>query len=170
MVMQTMIETMSGNAVRVAALATGVGDAKARWKPSADDWSILEVMAHLYDEEREDFRVRLDIILHRPDDAWPPIDPGGWVTARRYNEKDLSAVVDGYLREREGSVAWLEGLANPDWEAEVMAPWGGAICAGDMLAAWVAHDLLHMRQLVELHHAYLLWQAAPYSTRYAGEW
>jgi hypothetical protein len=42
--------------------------------------------------------------------------------------------------------------------------------AGDMLAAWVAHDLLHMRQLVELHRTYTVTQLAPYDTRYAGEW
>jgi hypothetical protein len=34
----------------------------------------------------------------------------------------------------------------------------------------VAHDLLHMRQLVELHRDYMEQQIAPYSARYAGEW
>jgi hypothetical protein len=34
----------------------------------------------------------------------------------------------------------------------------------------VAHDLLHMRQLVELFYATAIGQQAPYSAQYAGEW
>ena len=40
----------------------------------------------------------------------------------------------------------------------------------EMFAAWVAHDTLHMRQLVELHHAYILSLAGSYSAQYAGDW
>lgn len=34
---------------------------QARWKPTPDKWSMLEVVNHLYDEEREDFRQRLSV-------------------------------------------------------------------------------------------------------------
>jgi hypothetical protein len=34
----------------------------------------------------------------------------------------------------------------------------------------VAHDLLHMRQLVELHWAYTMTKGDPYRTGYAGTW
>jgi hypothetical protein len=36
------------------------------------------------------------------------------------------------------------------------------------MAAWLAHDLLHLRPLVELHWAYLVVRAGPYSVVYAG--
>ncbi len=42
--------------------------------------------------------------------------------------------------------------------------------AGELLAAWVAHDNLHMRQLVELRRARLVNLTAPYDVSYAGEW
>ena len=42
--------------------------------------------------------------------------------------------------------------------------------AGDMLAAWLAHDLLHIRQLIQLQRAWDERQLAPYSLEYAGEW
>jgi hypothetical protein len=42
--------------------------------------------------------------------------------------------------------------------------------AGDLLASWVAHDVLHMRQLVELQRAYVVHLAEPYNTEYAGPW
>jgi hypothetical protein len=163
------LSQMVDNAERVRALAQGVSHQQARWKPHPDSWSILEVVSHLLDEEREDFRVRLDYTLHRPDQPWPPIDPGGWVTERQYNQRDLEATSAQFGSEREASIGWLGGLSAPDWDTTREAPWG-PIRAGDILASWVAHDLLHMRQLVELHWAYTTAEMGPYRPDYAGEW
>ena len=161
---------LSHNAAAVQQLVEGVSAEQARWKPDEASWSILEVLCHLYDEEREDFRVKLDLILHRPDTPWPPIDPAGWVTTRAYNERDLGITLLGYLQERENSLAWLRQLKQPKWSQTSVAPWGITLSAGDMFTSWVAHDILHLRQLVELKYAYTTAQLAPNSPRYAGEW
>jgi hypothetical protein len=42
--------------------------------------------------------------------------------------------------------------------------------AGDLLGSWVAHDNLHMRQLVELRRVRLQNITGPYDMSYAGEW
>jgi hypothetical protein len=166
---ERLAQTMAENAERIHQLVDGISTGEARWRPDPDSWSILEVVNHLHDEEREDFRVRLDIMLHNPDRPWPPIDPQGWVKARKYNERELRGSLESFLAERRASLEWLEGLKSPDWEATVEAPWG-SFRAGEMFAAWVAHDLLHMRQLVELHYAHVVRLADPYGTRYAGPW
>ena len=44
----------------IRALIAGITQAEARSNPNPESWSILEVMCHLYDIEREDFRPRLD--------------------------------------------------------------------------------------------------------------
>jgi hypothetical protein len=163
------INQMSNHAETIRSLALGISAEQARWKPDPESWSILEVINHLYDEERLDFRVRVDTILHHRDQTWPPIDPQGWVTERGYNQRDLAQSVDNFLEERQNSIAWLKGLENPDWQASVKVTFG-QFSAGDIFAAWVAHDLLHLRQLVELHWAYLLQAAEPYTVHYAGEW
>ncbi|MFN2206298.1 MAG: DinB family protein, partial [Candidatus Promineifilaceae bacterium] len=140
------LKQLAGDMLRIRLLAQGVDDEQARWRPDADSWSILEVICHLLDEERKDFRVRLDITLHKPDETWPGIDPAGWVTEHNYNEQVLAASLQAFQEEREASLAWLKRLEAPDWEASYEAPWG-TMRAGDLLASWVAHDLLHMRQL-----------------------
>jgi hypothetical protein len=160
---------MAHHAETIRSLTVGVSEGQARWKPAPDAWSILEVIVHLYDEEREDFRARLDQILHHPDRPWPPIDPQGWVTERRYNQRELGQSVHNWLRERERSLAWLRGLSSSNWGAAVIAPFG-PLSAGDVFAAWVAHDLLHARQLVKLHFAYTVHLARPYRVDYAGAW
>jgi len=86
----------------------------------------------------------------------------------------LAAALADFMAEREASLAWLgslgDGVAEVGWNAGALAPWGSKLTAGDIMAAWVAHDLLHIRQLNELRYAYLVQQVAPYSARYAGEW
>ena len=170
MELEQVITALHTNALRISALVTGVTEAQARWKPDAASWSILEVVNHLLDEEREDFRQRIDYTLHRPGEAWPPIDPGGWVTARRYNERDPDASLAALMAERQRSLDWLRSLTAPDWETSAIAPWGEPFAAGNLLAAWVAHDLLHLRQLVELHYAWTTAALAPYTCVYAGDW
>ncbi|MCB9461533.1 MAG: DinB family protein [Anaerolineaceae bacterium] len=160
---------MQHQAAMIQALVAGVDAEQARWKPYADSWSMLEVMCHLVDEEREDFRTRLDHILTQAEGMPPGIDPQGWVMSRGYNQRDFSEMVRQFAGEREKSITYLSRLENPDWDLSISGPWG-TIHAGDMLLAWANHDLLHLRQLVELQWAYAGTTLAPYSRDYAGEW
>jgi hypothetical protein len=163
------IALLTRQAQEIRQLASGLSAEQARWKPDADSWSILEVVNHLYDEEREDFRPRFKHILEPSETMPPTIDPEGWVTARQYNERDLENSIAQFLQERESSLAWLKGLSVPDLDTAVEGPFG-RVTAGDMLVAWTAHDLLHLRQLVELRYLYLDQQAQPYQVSYAGDW
>jgi DinB superfamily len=161
---------LTANAQVFTLLLAGVSESQARWRPSADDWSLLEVINHLHDEEREDFRQRTQLLLLESAVPWPPIHPGAWVTERGYNQRHVAQSLQAFLAERTDSIAWLKGLHNPNWESFAIAPWGSPFKAGDMLAAWLAHDHLHIRQLNELHYLWHAQQAKPYEVGYAGDW
>jgi hypothetical protein len=168
--LESFTARLSSDAETIRSLVQGVSEEQARWKPAPEEWSILEVINHLYDEEREDFRQRLDFTLHRPGQPWPDIDPQGWVVERSYNERDLQESLAGFVEERQRSVAWLKGLPSLDWEACHEHPKWGEFSAGTLMVSWLAHDLLHIRQLTVLHWEYLSRLAKPYSTDYAGTW
>jgi len=159
---------MEQNAQAVRALAKGASDHQARWQPEPEAWSILDVVNHLAYEERHDFRDRLDLILHRPDDTWPSGESARGVTDRS-RQLQLDQALTRFLSAREASLVWLRSLGASRWERAYEAPFG-QIKAGDVLAAWVAHDLLHVRQLTELHWQYLTKDVEPYDVRYAGRW
>jgi hypothetical protein len=163
------IERLGRNRAVFEGLVRGISLEQARWRPAPDKWSILEVINHLYDEEREDFRQRLELTLADPKQPWPPIDPRGWVTARAYNERDLDASLDNFFAEREKSLAWLSQLSSPNWENRNEGP-NGVLSAGDLMASWMAHDFLHIRQLTRLQWQYVGALAEPYKTAYAGPW
>jgi len=157
------------NRDRVAAMARGISEDQAHWKPNEENWSILEVICHLADEEEFDFPFRLRMILEQSEKDWPDIDPVGWITEHNYHEADLFETLNRYMELRNMALAWLDSIENPDWDITYQAPFG-EISAGDMFVSWVTHDLLHMRQLIELQRFYMAEQAKPYRLDYAGEW
>ena len=161
---------LSANAVAIQHLVGRVQNDEARWKPSAEDWSIVEVINHLVDEEREDFRTRLQHLVSGSTQPWPLIAPQQWVVERAYNQRDLHESVENYMRERESSLDWLARLDDVDWGTCYRHPPSDGLSAGDLLVSWAAHDVLHLRQVVELKWAYGRTRCAPYSPRYAGEW
>jgi hypothetical protein len=165
-----MIDHLAWGAEAIRAMVQGLDDDEARWRPPSGGWSALEVVCHLRDEEVEDFRRRLDLALHRPAEDWPPIDPERWAGDRRYNERSLAPETEGFLGERRHSLAWLRRLPAPDWSSAHTHPRLGTMAAGDLLAAWVAHDLLHLRQLARLRYERLQALAAPFQPDYAGRW
>lgn len=170
MELQRYIDAMATNAERITVLVSSVAPDQASWRPAPDSWSILEVINHLYDEEREDFRLRLDLTLHHPDRPLPPIDPEGWVSKRAYQQRDFQESLERFQFERQQSLKWLRSLHAPDWTRPCNHPHLSQLRAGDLLAAWAAHDLLHLRQLVELHYLFLAAHTTPYQVLYAGDW
>lgn len=165
------IEELRRNGAVIATLVDGISDEQARWRPAPEQWSIVEVVNHLADEEHEDFRLRLELTLSDPGAEWPPIDPERDVVARDYNAREIGASIESFVEQRRRSLEWLESLASGDADLDrahehpVLEP----LRAGDLLAAWSAHDLLHLRQIVRLQLEYLREHARPYSTRYAGD-
>ncbi|HCB01346.1 MAG TPA: DinB family protein [Anaerolineae bacterium] len=166
---ETLYQELTQSTEMLGALLAGISQEEAQAKPSAGKWSMLEVVCHLYDEEREDFREHLDFILHRQYEEWHPISPFTWVKLRKYNQQNFVSMKKKFFKEREKSLAWLKSIKKSDWNTKYKSKWG-TMTAGDMLSSWVAHDNLHIRQLVELRRFRIEKVTTPYKIRYAGEW
>lgn len=166
---ETLYQELRNSTEMIRTLLSGITQSEACLKPNADSWSILEVTCHLYDEEHEDFREHLDFILYRQHEEWHSIDPQRWVTERQYSQQDFAEMQTKFFAERRKSLEWLKGLANADWETTYRSTFG-SLRAGDMFASWVAHDNLHIRQLVELRRKRIENITEPYSIGYAGDW
>jgi len=153
----------------IRALTANVSQAEAQIRPTTEDWSILEVMCHLRDEEREDFREHLDFILHPQNREWLKIDPQGWITSRKYNQQNFEEIRENFFEERRKSLDWLIDLVDVDWDTSYDSEFG-PFSAGEMFACWVAHDNLHIRQLVELQRARIERVSQTHNILYAGDW
>jgi hypothetical protein len=62
----------------------------------------------------------------------------------------------------------LKDHLDADWNQTYKHPSLGEISAGDLLAAWTAHDQLHVRQIGKRMYELVARDAEPYSVSYAG--
>lgn len=152
----------------ILSICAPVSEEQARWKPDPKNWSVVETLNHLLLEERLDFRNHLGHIFYKGQSIPPEIAPK--------NEKDkspeprlLAEILLEFKAERETSIAWLNALNEPDWAATISFEWG-SLSAGDLLVSWLAHDLLHLRQLVSLQYHLTAKENQPYDAEYAGQW
>lgn len=166
---KTLYQELQNSTEMIRAFLFGITQQEAQFKPNPESWSILEVVCHLYDIEREDFREHLDFILHRQHEEYHAIDPQAWVTARNYNEQDSVEMQKKFFAERQKSLDWLKELSDSDWDITHTSEYG-SLSAGEMFACWVAHDNLHLRQFVELRRARIENITKPYPIEYAGDW
>lgn len=142
----------------------------ACWAPPSGNWSILEIACHMRDEEREDFRVRLQLTLEDPAAAWPALDFDNISQRRGYARQDLDEVLGEFAQRRAENVAWLRTLpADADFARAYVHPKWGPIPAGMLFAAWPAHDALHLRQVAKRLYELAEVQTG-YPTKYAGDW
>lgn len=147
-----------------------VRSVQATWKPAPDEWSMVEVVNHLTEEETDDFRLRLRLLLENPYKEWPDIDPERSVVDGRFNSRDLQASLHRFTRERAKSVEWLRTLPQVDWNVTHEHPKMGPLKAGDLLCSWLAHDLIHIRQINTLHYEYQANTSPEFSAAYGGKW
>ncbi|MFO0932000.1 MAG: DinB family protein [Planctomycetota bacterium] len=152
----------------VDALVRGLDLAAWRWRPADGGWSALEIVGHLRAEERDDFRVRLGLLLRDPAAPWAPLDAEAAVTVGRFQELDPATTLAAFRAERAASVAWLRTLDAPRWDHARATRDDGPLHAGDLLASWVAHDARHLGQLAKRLHGLAARDGAPFSVRYAG--
>jgi hypothetical protein len=138
-----------------------------RARPSPREWAPIEIVCHLRDEELEDFGARLRVVLDGGE-RFTPIDPERWVGDRRYRDADPVETLRAFRERRVATLAFLGSVPPDRLSSGLEHPGLGHLSGLDLLAAWVAHDRLHLAQLASTLAR--LWAArwAPSRAEYAG--
>src|ERR1700730_12412454 len=91
------------------ALLAGLDEAGARMRPAQGEWSPVEILCHLRDEETEDFGARLRVIVNGAAE-FAPIDRERWAEERRYGDASLPVVLEALRVRRQTSLGLLAGI------------------------------------------------------------
>lgn len=164
-----IIQELGRNKQVFHSLFDSVYDQMYLWKPAPNKWCLLEILCHLYDEEKEDFKARIQHTFDNPELPMKTIDPVGWVEKRKYLEQNYQEVLEKFIYEREQSIEWLSQLKDPPWEQCSQHPKLGELSASMFLANWLAHDYLHLRQISRTKYQYLQ-KSQNADLAYAGPW
>ena len=169
MKMEDIISEFTSNGRIFADLLNPKNSSEFLYRPSIENWNLLEITCHLLDEERLDFRARMKHIMENPDKEMEPIDPQGWVNSHKYSDKDFETVLKDFLAEREKSVEWLAKLTKEDLDKKMEHKIFGTVTVMHFMLNWLAHDYLHIRQIIALKYSFLKNNTGA-DLRYAGDW
>lgn len=138
-----------------------------RQRPAPAEWSPLEIVCHLRDEEAEDFGARVRVVVEGGD-RFTPIDPERWAQDRRYRDAEPTAALAAFREQRAANLVFLETAEAERLRATVTHPRADALSGLDLLAAWVTHDRLHLAQLAATLARLGAIRWAPLRADYAG--
>jgi hypothetical protein len=163
---ETRAELARGPAL-LEGLTAGLEAAAWRARPAPQEWSPVEIVCHLRDEEQDDFGARLRVILDGGE-RFAPIDPPRWAEERRYREADPAGALRAFASRREASLELLAGVSPEGLGRAIEHPRLGRMSGADLLAAWVAHDRLHLAQMAATLARLWADRWAPLRVDYAG--
>jgi hypothetical protein len=124
----------------------GLSDEELQRRPSADDWSILEVCCHMRDAaDFEGQRIRR--LVEEDGPTLEPYDQEELARERDYQGDDPRRVGTA-LRAFWGGLAYqLEGLSDEEWERAGTHPERGRVTVRSRAEAEVEHGRVHLEQI-----------------------
>lgn len=117
---------------------------QAATPPKPGEWSIVEVVRHLVEGDRDTFLPRLRRML---------AESGPVFESRRRQDgdrADLATLLDAFADARSQAVALLRGLQDPGWRREGISPSRGALTVETYAHTMAEHDTEHLRQIQDV--------------------
>jgi len=140
------LAVQAATAEKLERLIEGVPASDLRKRPTADKWSVSEIVAHLGDAEIvTGFRMRL--ILGAPGAPIAAYDQDSWVTSGHYEKRDPRKSVEQFRVLREANLALLESLTPEQWKHYGMHSERGQETIELIVRMAAGHDINHLQQI-----------------------
>jgi hypothetical protein len=119
-----------------------------RWRPTPEEWCLLEVVGHLIETEERGFAGRIRTILTEERPQFMTWDPSSVAREREDEQRDPAELLAEFIRRRTGSIAIAETLTAADLDRGGDHPEVGFLTVNDLLHEWIHHDANHLRQML----------------------
>lgn len=131
------------------ALVGQLDDEQARRRPSDDEWSVVEAVAHMRDVERHALqRVRRMVTEETPE--LPAFDHEDYVRLGNYVELPLQPTLKEYMQVRQEHLDLLGGLSPDDWRRPGHHEVHGAVTVAGYEVHVAAEEVDHLAQISRL--------------------
>jgi DinB superfamily len=143
------IAVLASTPDRIAALIDGRPLADLRRRPSADRWSIAEIVHHLADAEIV-FAYRARMILSAPGTALQAYDQDAWSRAQRAADTDPHASLALFRALRTAMLSLLSRLTEEELDRYGMHAERGRESMRHLKSLHAGHDRNHLAQIEQL--------------------
>ena len=135
---------------QIRLLASGLASEELRWKPSADEFSVLEQVCHLRDLEREGYGKRISRLLSESEPLLTDFDGGRLAKERDYNSQSYESGLGDFARARDLNLRLVKTLSPNHLLRSGVLDGVGAITLGRLLLLMQEHDQSHLDELKDL--------------------
>jgi hypothetical protein len=141
-----LIESLQSTPRDLARLLRPVDESAARWRPEPGEWCIADVVAHLgYCEEP--YLARLRRVVEQDNPFEPYLHPD---ESAHDLSRPLADLLATFVARRAEMVAFLAGLDQREWGRPLVHAAIGPTRLRDQVQELVAHDNVHLNQVVAL--------------------
>ncbi len=147
---QEVVRFLEETPEHIRQLAVELASEDLKWKPSVDEFSVLEQVCHLHDLEREGYSARIRKLLTEEQPALPDFDGSRIASERDYNSQEFESAFQEFARERKENVRVMKTLSPDQLNRSGVLEGVGAITLERLLQLMREHDQSHRKELSDL--------------------
>lgn len=140
----------------LAQLIEGVTDEELRRRPAPAKWSVVEIIAHLADDELAT-AWRYHQMIEHSGQKLLSFNQDHWAELGSYASRDTKEALDLFRLLRQANLRMLDRLSPEEWRCEGQHTERGPMTVRDLATHMAAHDINHINQIRRILH-----KAAPY--------
>ena len=110
-----LVKTLTAQIADVEAVFRGMPADRAGYAYAPGKWTLREQLGHLIDTERV-FCYRATAFSRADPGQLPGFDQDAWTPLGRYNERDITSVLDEWIAVRRATVAFAAALPDEAWD------------------------------------------------------
>lgn len=148
-----IIARLAPTPARLGAVAAGLAATALRRRPAEDEWSMKEVMAHLFKVERDVFLPRLRRMASEERPVFERFDPDAWAAERDHREGSFAADLEAFAAARRETLAFLEALPLAAAARLGISAVFGPVRLDRYATHVVDHDVEHLAQMARCRAA-----------------
>lgn len=143
-----LLAVLAATPARLKGLLKGVPRRLQLWSPAPGKWSMLEIVCHMRDMEREAYLERYRRILGEDEPRLPDIDGDRCALERDYRSQRLSEALREWQQLRRECLKLLRGVRGDAWRQRGVHESAGPITLDDLLRRHaIGNDEAHLLQL-----------------------
>ena len=149
------LEILRSTEAKLKAALKEIPRAVVTWTPAPGKWSILEIVGHLRDMEKDAYLSRYRRILSEEVPSLPDADGDQLSLENDYRSQRLSGLLREWSRLRRESLRLLKKVKLADWERAGMHETAGRLTMTDLVRRHaIGNDLAHLGQIEAITRRY----------------
>jgi hypothetical protein len=142
------LDILRGTPAALKASVKGLPRAVLLWTPAPGKWSILEIVCHMREMEREAYLTRYKRILAEDTPLLPDADGDLYSLENDYRSQKLSEILKEWTRLRRETLRLLSKVKREEWERAGIHETAGRLTMADFLRRQaIGNDEAHLGQI-----------------------